>query len=180
MLLPTAGEKGWLRNPDERLHFYFSLHSFTFKLILNVLGLHMPHCSMNHAATALSRQEHVCAGRTHWDRNPSPLLIQPWQGLIAVASRPRKPAKRSWKKIWFLSLPQGSHPGTSPTGLNSNTAWQLPILLMLFPSAAAVITLNYPAKFFKITLFISHGKTTHHLCLQFSDAPYNLWWRPRL
>jgi len=53
--LPIARERGWLHNPDECLHSYFSLCSFTFKLLLNVLGLHMPPCHMKHAVTTLTR-----------------------------------------------------------------------------------------------------------------------------
>lgn len=58
--LPSAKEKGWQHNQDECLRFYFSLYSFTFKQVLNVPGLHMPHCSMKHAAPASSRQLLVC------------------------------------------------------------------------------------------------------------------------
>lgn len=40
-------QKGWLRDPDESLHFYFGLHSFTFNLVLTILGVHVPHCRVN-------------------------------------------------------------------------------------------------------------------------------------
>lgn len=53
-LLPSAAKKRCLHNPDDCLRFYFSLRSFTFHLILNGLGLHVLHCSTNHAATACS------------------------------------------------------------------------------------------------------------------------------
>lgn len=85
-LLPTAAEMGWLHYPDQCLHFNISLFSFISNLVLHVLGLLMPHCSTNHAATALLKQC-VCSRSFPWDWNPwrapcSPILNKSSQLLL--------------------------------------------------------------------------------------------------